>query len=122
MSVKQQRLPQQGHRRPLALRHTGVAGVWGAGDERAALPAAVVLYVLRHGNRQLVTVRLGGGQIDKGMDLVTEGSHDHWRVRALGFSQPAAWEAGLRDLELAPVGHDHTLSAGERLVPVDEVR
>lgn len=121
MSVKPQRLPQQGHQRPHALRSANPARVWLARREREAVLAAVVLHVLRQGDQQIVTVQLGGGAIDKGMELVTADARDHWTVRALGFSQPAAWEAGLRDLQLAPVGHDHPLRVGERLIPVDEV-
>lgn len=121
MSVKPQKLPQQGHQRPHAVRSANPLDVWRAHPERPVPPAAVVLHVFRHGNHHLVTVQLKGGQIDKGMDLVTEGSHDRWSVRALGFSQPAAWAAGLRDLQLAPVGHHRILHAGERLIPVDEI-
>lgn len=120
MSVKPQRPPQQGHQRPHALRSATRAGVWLARKEREAVLAAVVLHVFRHGNRHIVTVQLGGGAIDKGMELVTADARDHWEVRALGFIQPVAWEAGLRDLQLAPVGHDHPLRVGERLIPIDE--
>lgn len=117
MILKSRKLLGMGHLRPPVLRYTVASTTLSEADKPALLQSAVVLHVLAHKGHQLVMVRMEGGKVDKDMELVSERSRDRWKIRALGFSRPEAWEAGLRNLELAPIGHNHELHPGEHLLP-----
>ncbi len=87
-----------------------------------AIPAdLLVLEVAMVRGRAIVAVQVYAGELRAGLRLAVEGTDQVWEVRGVAFVPPETREVGRLGLTLAPLGHEHTLRSGERLVPAGEV-